>query len=72
MANFRSIKQNTGQDIKMIDLTQEYLILKMLMRMYDDALKKDDAVKMLEISVDIAESAEKLEQLSCDHANDQK
>jgi hypothetical protein len=56
----------------MIDLTQEYLILKMLMRMYDDALKKDDAIKMLEISVDIAESAEKLEQLSCDHANDQK
>ena len=56
----------------MIDLTQEYLILKMLMRMYDDALKKDNALQMLEISVDIAESAEKLEKLSCDHANDQK
>ena len=56
----------------MIDLTQEYLILKMLMRMYDDALKKANALQMLQISVDIAESAEKLEQLSCDLANDQK
>ena len=72
MADFRSIKQNTGQNIKMIDLTQEYLILKMLMRMYDDALKKANAIQMLEISVDIAESAEKLEKLSCDLANDQK
>jgi len=53
----------------MINLTEEYLILKTLIRMYDEALKKADPVLMLEISVDIAESAEKLEQLSCDHAN---
>ena len=40
--------------------------------MYDDALKKANALKMLEISVDIVESAEKLEKLSCDFVNDQK
>ena len=50
-------------------LTEEYLILKTLMRMFDEALKKADPVLMLEISVDIAESAEKLEQLSCDYTN---
>lgn len=53
----------------MITLTEEYLILKTLIRMYDEALKKADPVLLLEISVDIAESAEKLEQLSCDYAN---
>lgn len=53
----------------MMTLTEEFLILKTLMRMYDEALKKADSVLMLEISVDIAESAEKLEQLSCDFAN---
>ena len=53
----------------MIDLTQEYLILKMLMRMYDDALKSANPTQMLEISVDIAESAEKLEQLTVDYIN---
>jgi len=53
----------------MINLTEEYLILKTLIRMYDEALKKADPVLMLEISVDIAESAEKLEQASCDYIN---
>ena len=54
----------------MIKLTEEYLILKTLTRMFDEALKKADAVLMMQISVDIAESAEKLEQLSVDYAND--
>lgn len=54
----------------MIKLTEELLILKTLVRMYDEALKKTDALLMMEISVDIAESAEKLEQLSVDYAND--
>lgn len=53
----------------MMSLTEEYLILKTLMRMFDEALKHADPVIMLQISVDIAESAEKLEQLACDHAN---
>lgn len=53
----------------MIHLTEELLILKTLVRMYDEALKKNDALLMMEVSVDIAESAEKLEQLSVDHAN---
>jgi len=54
----------------MIKLTEEYLILKTLIRMFDEALKKADAVLMMQIAVDIAESAEKLEQLSVDYAND--
>jgi hypothetical protein len=54
----------------MIKLTEELLILKTLVRMYDEALKKADPLIMMEISVDIAESAEKLEQLSVDYAND--
>ena len=53
----------------MMTLNEEYLILKTLMRMFDEALKKADPVLMLEISVDIAESAEKLEQRACDYAN---
>jgi len=53
----------------MMTLTEEYLILKTLIRMFDEALKKGDPVLMLEISVDIAESAEKLEQQACDYAN---
>ena len=53
----------------MIHLTEELLILKTLIRMYDEALKKNDALLMMQVSVDIAESAEKLEQLSVDNAN---
>jgi hypothetical protein len=53
----------------MIHLTEELLILRTLIRMYDEALQKNDAVLMMEVSVDIAESAEKLEQLSVDNAN---
>ena len=56
----------------MMHLTQEFLTLKTLIRMYDEALSKGDPVILLELSVDIAESAEKLEQLSCDHANGYK
>lgn len=53
----------------MMTLTEEYLIMKTLMRMFDEALKTADPVLMLEISVDIAECAEKLEQKACDYAN---
>jgi hypothetical protein len=50
-------------------LAEELLILKSLIKMYETALSSGDPVIMLQISVDIAESAEKLEQLTCDHAN---
>ena len=53
----------------MISLTEEFLILKTLVRMYDDALKGNNPLQMMEIAVDIAECAEKLEQASVDHAN---
>ena len=53
----------------MLKLTEEFLILKSLLRFYDEALKSADAVLMMEIAVDIAESAEKLEQLSVNNAN---
>lgn len=54
----------------MINLNEELLILKTLIRMYEEALRKNDALLMMEVAVDIAESAEKLEQLSVDNAND--
>ena len=53
----------------MISISEELLILKSLVKMYEVALAKNDAVLMMEISVDIAESAEKLEQASVDNAN---
>jgi hypothetical protein len=53
----------------MMTLTEEFLILKTLMRMFDEALGRGDPVILLQLSVDIAESSEKLEQLACDHAN---
>ena len=37
--------------------------------MYDDSLKSANPTQMLELSVDIAESAEKLEQLTVDYIN---
>jgi hypothetical protein len=52
-----------------LKVTEEFLILKILCKMYDEALKSSDPTQMLEISVDIAESADKLEQLSCDYIN---
>jgi len=52
-----------------LKITEEFLILKLLSKMYDDALRRSDLTQMLEISVDIAESAEKLEQLTVDHIN---
>jgi hypothetical protein len=50
-------------------ITEEFLILKLLMKMYDEALKGANATQMLELSVDIAESSEKLEQLTVDYIN---
>jgi hypothetical protein len=53
----------------MLKLTEEFLILRLLCKMYDDALACKDYTQMLEISVDIVECAEKLEQKTVDHIN---
>jgi hypothetical protein len=52
-----------------LKVTEEFLILKLLCKMYDDALKSANPTQMLELSVDIAESAEKLEQMTVDYIN---
>jgi hypothetical protein len=52
-----------------LKVTEEFLILRLLCKMYDDALKGANPTQMLELSVDIAESAEKLEQLTVDYIN---
>ena len=54
-----------------LKLTEEFLILKLLCKMYDDSLKGANPTQMLELSVDIAESAEKLEQLTVNYINGQ-
>jgi hypothetical protein len=52
-----------------LKVTEEFLILKLLCKMYDDALTRKDYTQMLEICVDIADSAEKLEQMTVDFIN---
>jgi len=53
----------------MIAICDELAVLRKLIRLYDDALKVNNPIQMMEIAVDIAESAVKLEQHSVDHAN---
>lgn len=53
----------------MISLAEELLILKALTKMYETALASNNKLLMMQIAVDIAESAEKLEQHSVDNAN---
>ena len=52
-----------------MNLTEELLILKSLLKMFETAMAQSDAVLMMQIAVDIAESAEKLEQHAVDNAN---
>jgi hypothetical protein len=52
-----------------LKLTEEFLILRVLMKMYDDALKAKNPTQMLELIVDINESADKLEQMTVDYIN---
>jgi hypothetical protein len=52
-----------------LKVTEEFLILKLLCKMYDEALQGSNATQMLELSVDIADSAEKLEQLTVNYIN---
>lgn len=69
MANRICQQPTTGEIYRMISLAEELLILKSLTKMYETALANNDKVLMMEIAVDIAESAEKLEQHSVDNAN---
>ena len=69
MAHRTSQQPQPRKDDTMINLAEELLILKSLIKMYETALAENDKVLIMEISVDIAESAEKLEQRSVDNAN---
>jgi len=69
MADRISKQPTIGEIHTMISLSEELLILKALVKMYETAMAKNDKLLMMEISVDIAESAEKLEQASVDNAN---
>jgi hypothetical protein len=69
MAHRASQQPQPRKDDTMINLAEELLILKSLIKMYETALAENDKVLIMEISVDIAESAEKLEQRSVDNAN---
>lgn len=53
----------------MIKLEEEFLILKVLTRMYHEAMLAKNPSQMLEISVDIAESADKIKQMTMDYIN---
>ena len=53
----------------MLKLTEEFLILKILIKMYEDAVRAKDPTQMLELIVDINESADKLEQMTVDYIN---
>ena len=69
MAHRAGQQPQPRKDDTMINLAEELLILKTLIKMYETALAKNDKVLIMEIAVDIAESAEKLEQRSVDNAN---
>ena len=69
MAYRTSQQPQPRKDDTMINLAEELLILKSLVKMYEVALANNDKVLIMEIAVDIAESAEKLEQRSVDNAN---
>jgi len=69
LAHRTSQQPQFRKDDTMINLAEELLILKSLIKMYETALAENDKVLVMEIAVDIAESAEKLEQRSVDNAN---
>lgn len=52
-----------------MNLAEELLILKMNVKFFEAALASNDIELLLDIVVDLTESAEKLEKLTFDHAN---
>ena len=54
--------------IDSIKITEEYFILKVLMKSYDEAVKKNEHWMAYRVSVDLFESAQKLSDLALDLA----
>jgi hypothetical protein len=52
-----------------MNLAEELLILKMNIKFFEEALAKNEIELMLNIAVDISESAQKLEERTFEHAN---
>lgn len=52
-----------------MNLAEELLILKMNIKFFETALASNDIELLLDIVVDLNESAQKLEKLTFDHAN---
>ena len=52
-----------------MNLAEELLILKMNIKFFEEALAKSDIELMLQVVVDLAESAQKLEEKTFEHAN---
>lgn len=52
----------------MISATEELLILKSLVKMYEESIRKDDLWLAYQVSVDLSESAQKLSDLALDVA----
>jgi hypothetical protein len=50
-------------------MTEELLILKMNIKFFEAALAKNDVELMLQVVVDLSESAQKLEERTFEHAN---
>jgi hypothetical protein len=52
-----------------MNLAEELLILKMNVKFFETALASNDIELLLDVVVDLNESAQKLEKLTFDHAN---
>lgn len=68
MAN-RIRKQPSNRKAYRMNLAEELLILKMNIKFFETALASNDIELLLDIVVDLNESAQKLEKLTFDHAN---
>lgn len=51
-----------------INATEEFLILKVLIKGYDEAIRKDEHWLAYQVSVDLSESAQKLSDLALEIA----
>lgn len=51
-----------------ISATEEFLILKVMMKAYDEAIRKDEHWLAYQVSIDLSESAQKLSDLALEIA----
>ena len=68
MAN-RIRKQPSNRKAHRMNLAEELLILKMNVKFFETALASNDIELLLDVVVDLNESAQKLEKLTFDYAN---